>query len=101
MEAAEQREAKEVPGKRNSLLSDVNNKRQSVSGTIEQCVASQHTEPDPMETSFVIDEIPEPHAGDDAPPCGIGIMIAQNTADQYVVVNMFPEVRICWATFRR
>ena len=96
IEGEAQRLAKELPGKVNTPLKDPDTKRQSMSEKIEQCFGSeQQTERDPVETSFVIDEIPEAKDGGSAPPCGIGISIAQNAARQYVVVEMFPEVRNC------
>lgn len=94
LEAAAQREAKEVPGKQDSLLSKLNKKRQSISEKMEQYVTSQqHLDQAAIETSFVIDEIPEHQSGDEVTSCGIGIMISQNATGQYVVVDIFPEVR--------
>jgi hypothetical protein len=93
IESQAQRVAKELPGKGDPLPKDLDTKRRSVPAKIEQCSTSeQQTERDPVETSFVIDEIPEANDSGPAPPCGIGVMIAQNAARQYVVVEMFPEV---------
>ena len=117
-EANEQREAKELQGKTafdKPLLSDLNEKRECMTKTIQHSLAAleepacktnhldgsdtSNTNLDTSEIDYVIDEIPETQmvspqkeARGAGEQCGIGIMIAQNAAAQYVVVNMFPTV---------
>lgn len=111
-EANEQRESKELQGKtacEKPFLSDLNEKRESMTKIIQQSLATDEeqkskTDLDTSEVDYVIDEIPETQvvtpekhpaqgtAGREQ--CGIGIMIAQNAAGQFLVANMFSTVRI-------
>jgi len=118
-EGAAERSAKELHGKmplEGNLVDDLNQKRQFMADTTEKCAGEQPQmlKSDPSADSdkssadlnnsdmdYVIDEIPEndPEPESNVAPiaapaemCGIGIMIAHNTAGHYVVVTMVPTV---------